>query len=115
VRHVIERGRRILRKRVGEQQQIVCFVLRKGKIVAKEFNSYVKTHPKQAAFAVKAGQPKRQYLHAEVAALLRAPPDSDTLVVVRVDKAGQLVCAKPCPVCALAIRSFNPSLKVVHT
>lgn len=111
---VFERGRRLLRKKVG-QQRIVAFVLRKGKIVAQGFNSYTKTHPRQASLAKAVGQPKREYLHAEVSALLRAPRDSDTLVVIRMDRQENLVCAAPCPVCCLAIRRFNPNLKVIHT
>jgi tRNA(Arg) A34 adenosine deaminase TadA len=66
-------------------------------------------------FAKLAGQPKREYLHAEIAALLRAPADADTLLVVRTNKQGEFVCAKPCPVCALAIAHFNANLRVEYT
>lgn len=78
-------------------------------------NSYTKTHPKQRLFAQLAGQPKREYLHAEVSALIRGPRDADTLLVIRIDKQGNFVCAKPCPVCDLAVSHFNPNLRVIHT
>lgn len=77
-------------------------------------NSYRKTHPRQDFFARRAGQPARQYLHAEVAALLRAPKDCDTLYVFRFTKDGQLALAKPCPVCQLAIKHFGIR-KVFHS
>ena len=94
---------------------MLAMVLRRGRLVAVGSNSYTKTHPKQGMFAKLAGQPKREFLHAEVAALIRAPRDSDTLIVIRIDKQGAFVCAKPCPVCSLAISHFNPNLRVIHT
>lgn len=60
-------------------------------------------------------QPKREYLHAELVALLRAPSDADTLVVVRRNKQGEVCNAAPCPVCTLAINVFNPRMKVIHS
>jgi deoxycytidylate deaminase len=98
-----------------DKQQIIAFVLRKNRVVSFGTNSYTKTHPKQAWYGKLVGQPKREYLHAEVAALIRAPRDADTLLVIRVNKAGEFACACPCPVCTVAIAHFNPSLKVVHT
>lgn len=93
----------------------MAVALKKGRIVAVGVNSYVKTHPQQRMFAVLAGQPKREYLHAEIATLIRSPRDCDTLLVVRINKAGDFVCAQPCPVCSLAIHHFNPKLVVIHT
>lgn len=93
----------------------MAVTLRKGRIVSIGFNSYTKTHPEQKRYAALAGQPNREYLHAELAALLRAPRDADTLVVVRINKAGEPVNAKPCPVCAIAINHFNPTLRVIHS
>ena len=97
------------------KQPLIAFVLRRGRVVSVGFNSYTKTHPKQKHYATLAGQPNREYLHAELAALLRAPRDSDTLMVVRLNKAGDPVCAKPCPVCVAAIHHFNPNLNVIHS
>lgn len=99
----------------GGLQSMVAFTTRKNRISSTGFNSYTKTHPTQNHYARLAGQPKREYLHAEIAALLRAPPDVDTLHIYRFDKQGNPVSAAPCPVCRLAIAAFNPNLKVKHS
>lgn len=99
----------------GGPQSIVAFTTKGNRVCGTGFNSYRKTHPTQAKFARIANQPKREYLHAEISALLRSPNDVDTLYVVRFNKQGDPVCARPCPVCRAAIRIFNPRLKVIHT
>ena len=111
---VFERGRKLLRDR-HDKQNLVAFALRGRRIVSVGHNSYTRTHPEQSRLAKKVGQPDRQFLHAEVAALLKAPRDADTLVVVRINKQGELVNASPCPVCREAIRLFNPKMKVFHS
>lgn len=104
----IERGRRLLLQGDGRSsRRIVALVLRANRVVSVGYNSYLKTHPWQSKLAKEVGQPHREYLHAEVAALLRAPRDADTLVVVRLGKQGDLRCAKPCPICALAAQRFG--------
>lgn len=108
------RAKRLLDGEVG-QQRIAAFALRKNRVVAIGINSYIKTHPRQHLLARLAGQHRREYLHAEISALIRAPRDADTLVVVRIDKQGNFACAAPCPVCRAGINLFNPNLKVVHT
>lgn len=96
-------------------QRILAFTTRKNRVCSTGFNSYTKTHPAQNRYARLAGQPKREFLHAEIAALLRAPADVDTLHIYRFDKQGNPVSAAPCPVCRLAINAFNPLLRVVHS
>lgn len=104
----LELGRRLLQRR-GRQPgpSLVAIVLRARRVVGVGYNSYVKTHPRQRALAEKVGEPHRVYLHAEVAALRRAPRNADTLVVVRINKAGGLCNAKPCPCCQLACDVFG--------
>jgi deoxycytidylate deaminase len=99
----------------GGAQHIIAFATKGNRICATGTNSYRKTHPAQAKYARIANQPKREYLHAEISALLRAPHDVDSLFVLRFNKQGEPVCAKPCAVCRTAIRIFNPNLKVFHT
>lgn len=98
-----------------DRPQIVAFTTRGNRICGIGFNSYRKTHPQQARFARLAGNSKKEYLHAEVAALLRSPHDVDTIYVMRFDKQGNPVCAKPCAVCETAISILNPDLRVIHT
>lgn len=112
----IETGRKLLDGYCsGGNQKIVAFTARRNRVCSTGFNSYTKTHPRQNHYARLAGQPKREYLHAEIAALLRSPRDVDTLFVCRFDKQGNPVPAAPCPVCSLAIALFSSHLKVIHT
>ncbi len=108
-------GKRLLGDVHSTKQRVIAIATKRNRIVAIGRNSYVKTHPRQAHFARLAGQPKKEYLHAEIAALIRAPRDADTLFVLRFDKQGNPACAAPCPVCRLAIAAFNPNLKVFWT
>lgn len=65
-----------------------------------------KTHPKQKAHAIKAGQPAKEFLHAEIDALIFLPgrDTAYSIVVGRLNKRGLLTYSKPCPVCMRAIR-----------
>lgn len=79
-------------------------------------NSYVKTHPVQAAAAKRVGMEKRIYLHAEVHALVQIRDWSDAfkIVVCRFDSEGREVNAKPCPICEYVIKQTGIK-KVEHT
>ena len=78
---------------------------KRGRAISVGKNSYVKTHPKQARHAVRVGLPEKQYIHAEVAAIVRCKDLSKAyrIVVSRVDKKGKFRNAKPCPICESAI------------
>jgi tRNA(Arg) A34 adenosine deaminase TadA len=78
---------------------------RRGKVLSIGKNSYVKTHPLQAKYALKAGLPEKQYLHAEIAAIVRCRDltRAHKIEVIRVGRDGSLLLAKPCPVCQSAI------------
>lgn len=80
---------------------------KRGKLLAVGRNSYTRTHPMQARFGKKAGKPNAIYLHAELAALLKAREQVHKLVVLRLDRHGKPALAKPCPACQLAIKEFN--------
>ena len=45
---------------------------KKGNLLSEAMNSYKKTHPLQAYFAEKVGLPDKVFLHAEIAAILKA-------------------------------------------
>ncbi len=76
-----------------------------NRMVAIGINSYVKTHPLQKQYAEKVGKPNSQYLHAEIAALVKGK--GDKLVVVRINKKGMLMMAKPCSICMLAMKEAD--------
>lgn len=83
---------------------------RKGVLVAVGKNSYVKTHPMQARYARLVGRPQAVYLHAEMAALIKARGKVHRLVVTRFDSEGKAVSAKPCSICQRALKDYG----VVH-
>ena len=97
---------------LNQKQNLVALVFEKGRIIAVGKNSYTKTHPLQERLAKKVGVGARLYLHAEVAALIKARGRGDTMVVLRRNKHG-LGIAKPCSICQEALRLSN--LKVIHS
>lgn len=75
--------------------------------LAEEHNSYTKTHPIQKEYAIKVGTPQREYLHAEIRAIIKALKKGVPykIFISRVNpKNGNIGCAKPCPICELAIQ-----------
>ena len=81
---------------------------KRGQLVGMGTNDYKKSHPLQAYFAKKVGHPERIFLHAEIAAILAARSHRiHSIKVERYDAAGQPVSAKPCPICAKAIKAFG--------
>lgn len=87
---------------------------KRGKLLAVGRNSYTKTHPLQAKFGKKGGKPAAVYIHAELAALLKARQKVYKIVVIRYNKEGKPACAKPCPSCQLALKYFGVK-KIEHT
>lgn len=107
--HYFEAGRDILlevgAKTDNARPNVVAFALdRKGRLISIGFNSYVKTHPYQQRCARKAGDQFKQYLHAEISAIIKAKQQVHSIVVVRISRAGDFMLAKPCKVCYLAIQ-----------
>lgn len=87
---------------------------KRGRLLSRAANSYIKTHSLQAHFANLAGQPQRIYLHAEIAALIKAGDKAHKIVVERYNRVGEPVLARPCPICSLAIDAWG--IKIVeHT
>lgn len=80
---------------------------RKGNLLAVGRNSYTKTHPLQARYAAKAGRPLAIYMHAEIAALVKARGEVHKLVVTRFDSKGRAVNARPCKSCQLALKDYG--------
>lgn len=86
-----------------------------GMLLSIGFNSYTKTHPIQKYFAEKVGHPHRVYLHAEIAAILKAKGKRiHKITIARYNSLGQPMPAAPCPICQEAIKAFGIS-KVEHT
>ena len=85
-----------------------------GRLLSVGKNSYTKTHPLQARLARKCGRPDSIYLHAEMAALVKAREPVYKLVVSRYDSAGNEKNSAPCAICREAIRMFGVK-HVEHT
>lgn len=99
----------------GIHRVYACVVDKQGRIVGESRNSYVKTHPLQKSFAERVGLPAKEYLHAEVGAIIRAKGRGVSIYVARVDSNGYPVNAKPCPVCELAIRESGHIENIYYT
>ena len=89
---------------------------KKGRVLSIGQNSYIKTHPLQAKHADKVGLPEKQYLHAEIHAIVRCKDLSKAhrILITRFSKNGQPLLAKPCPVCQSAIHAAGIEI-VEHT
>lgn len=90
-----------------QKQSITAIIFdKKGRVVSMGQNSYIKTHPKQAKYAKAVGLPEKQFLHAEIAAIIKCRDLSRAhkILVTRIDRKGRTALAKPCPVCESAIK-----------
>ena len=88
------------------RQNITAIIYdKKGRVISMGKNSYIKTHPLQAKLANEVGLSDKIYLHAEIDALVRLKnwDKAYKMVVTRTGKNGDLLLAKPCPVCERAI------------
>ena len=87
---------------------------RNNNVISIGFNSYSKTHPLQYHYAAKAKQPEKIYLHAEIAALIKAKKKGYRITIERYNKQGKPMLAAPCPICLLAIKEAGIEI-VQHT
>lgn len=95
---------------VNGRFKIGCAILdKKNNVLSIAANSYKKTHPKQKYYAKLAGFEDKQYLHAEIKALLALPSRSSPakILIVRVNKHGKFLPVHPCPICSLALKEFG--------
>lgn len=76
---------------------------KKGRVLAVGHNSYTKTHPRQADLARRVGAERKAYLHAEVAAIIRAGDRGFRIHIERHRRNGEVGLARPCEICWLAI------------
>lgn len=97
---------------MSKRQELTAIAYdKRGRIISIGSNSYVVTHPLQAKYARKAGNPDAVYIHAEIDAIVRARGRHiHKLFVSRRNVHGDYVMAKPCRACQLAIRDFGIEL-----
>ena len=81
---------------------------KKGKLLSMAVNNYKKSHPIQAHFAQLVGHPARIFLHAEIHAIIKAGDKQIyKMVITRFNKNHKSLNAKPCPICAAAIKAYG--------
>lgn len=101
----------------SKRYQITAMIYdKRGRVLSVGQNSYVKTHPLQAQHAIKAGEPHRVFLHAEVHAIAKCRDLSKahTMKIFRFREDGSPALARPCRVCSSAIKAAGIEV-VEHT
>ncbi len=82
---------------------------KRGKVLSIGHNSYVRTHPLQAKLAQRVQLPQKEFLHAEMMALIRLLPQhrqkAYSITIYRFNADGTPALAKPCPICQSAIEA----------
>jgi tRNA(Arg) A34 adenosine deaminase TadA len=80
---------------------------KRGMVLSVGSNSYVKTHPMQAAYARRAGEPEKVFLHAEIHAITRCVclDKAHKIVIFRYLEDGSPANARPCKICQSAIKA----------
>jgi len=89
---------------------------KRGRVLSIGKNHYYKTHPLQHYHSHKVGLPQKQFLHAEIHAIARCKvlEKAHKIVVMRFNKEGKSMLAKPCPVCRSAIEAAGIEV-IEHT
>jgi hypothetical protein len=89
---------------------------KKGRLLSTATNNYNKTHPLQKYFAERVGHKEKIYLHAEIAAIIKA--GDKKIYKIKIERyssrTGKALNAAPCPICREAIRAFGIQI-VQHT
>lgn len=84
---------------------------KRGRVLSIGFNSYIKTAPLQAKWAVRNKLPKKEFIHAEMMAISRLKYQHlskvHAIYVYRFDASGRPALAKPCKICQSAIKAAN--------
>lgn len=100
---MIERAIKQAKKSTDFRVRIGCVLTdKKGRIIGAGYNKK-KSHPYQHRLCQEHNQNKI-FLHAEIDALIRKEGDVHTVYVARIKKDGSLGKAKPCEICAAAIK-----------
>lgn len=89
---------------------------KRGRVLSIGKNNYVKTHPVQKKYANKVGHPHKEFLHAEVSAIVKCKDLSKAhkISIFRFNTDGSPALAKPCPVCMSAIEAAGIQ-HITHT
>lgn len=89
---------------------------KRGNVLSIGKNNYIKTHPVQAKWARRAGEPYKQVLHAEIDAIIKCRDITKAyrISVFRHREDGSPANACPCKTCKGAIKA-TPIKIIEHT
>lgn len=102
---------------MSKKYNIIAIITdKRGKVLSVGENSYKKTHPIQKKFAAMNGLPQKQFVHAEISALIKCKniKDAHQIKVIRKHKNGNPANAKPCVICQSAIKEAGIK-NIIHT
>lgn len=91
---------------MSSRQNITAIIYdKRGRILSIGKNSYTKTHTIMAKYSERAGMPEKQYLHAEIDAIIKCKSldKAYKIFVSRISTTGKPMLAKPCKICQSAI------------
>lgn len=92
---------------------------KRGRLIYSCTNSYNDSSALMRYYAMKMGQPKKTYNHAEIRCLevsiLKMRKHVDKLTVLRYSSDGELKDAMPCVICREAIKDFNIKMVMYST
>lgn len=94
-----------------QRYEIICSAFdKKGRLICSVSNSYTESCSLMRFYAIKTGNLKNPYNHAEIACIdkaIKLRKVIDRLVVIRYDCNGNFKDCKPCKICQAAIQDFN--------
>lgn len=99
-------------------QEVTAIIFdKRGRILSIGKNSYTKTHTIQAKYAKQVGLSEKIFLHAEIDAIIKCRDIEKAyrMLVVRKLKSGKEANAKPCKICAEAIKNLTNIEVIDHT
>ena len=102
---------------MSKRQSITAMIYdKRGRVLSVGQNSYAKTHPQQKKYAEMMGEPHKEFLHAEISAIVKCfdLKKAYKISVFRFNGDGSPALAKPCKICESAIKAAG--IKVItHT
>ena len=104
----------------GRVRTIAMFADKRYNVLSMAGNTYIKTHPQQALWAMKVGSPDKQCLHAEIRAAIMLAKSGKAckakyLYIAAVSEAGNVLLAKPCAVCQMMLDEQFQDIEVFYT
>lgn len=89
---------------------------KRGRVLSIGKNNYIKTHPIQKEYATKVGEPHKEFLHAEISAIIKCNNlnKAHKISIFRFNVDGTPALAKPCIVCMSAIEAAGIK-EITHT